>query len=159
MSPSTKKWLQRQKRRHPRRWPDAQNKPIFTAAPELPQLKKRFLLAQNEFHHGWAIFLLSSNIWSTTETSQELKFLKGLDHNQSHLELLRRGYKWQWQISPPLCFNRDGGLDRSADASARPPINNTPTCSQDRLGIALSATETSAESRAAGRTGATVRAG
>lgn len=80
------------------------------------------LEARNEFHHGFAVATRKDGIWTFSEADACLNFLVGKDPISAKMDLLRRGFQWQWKtpdgkpldrIDPalrtvvePLCANQ-----------------------------------------------------
>lgn len=55
------------------------------------------LEACNEFHHGFAMSTRKDGIWTFSEADDCLKFLVGKDPISAKMDLLRRGFQWQWK--------------------------------------------------------------
>lgn len=57
----------------------------------------RSIRAANEFHSGSATFTKREGIWSCTQFDPCLSFLRGMDPVSAKMDLIRRGFSWQWE--------------------------------------------------------------
>lgn len=56
----------------------------------------RMLWAQNDFFTAAAIYHRKGGFWTCRDTAPCLAFLRGRSPEDGKLELLKRGYRWQW---------------------------------------------------------------
>ena len=84
---------------NPRHWNAAHpefnrrvSKPTYSA----PSTRK--LLARNEFAAGSAIFMRADGLWRCTKADPPLKFLLSLDPIAAKMDLIKRGFTWEWEI-------------------------------------------------------------
>lgn len=54
------------------------------------------LTAHNEFMTGTATFQRKSGLWRCISVSKELSWLRDIPFDGIKLELLRRGFEWEW---------------------------------------------------------------
>jgi len=85
---------------NPRKWNAAHpefnrrvSKPVYAAG------ARRKLLARNEFSAGSAIFTRVDGIWRCTEAEPALKFLLRLEPIAAKMDLIKRGFSWEWQAA------------------------------------------------------------
>lgn len=67
-----------------------QSVPVFTAP------KTATLVCSNDFLSGTATFQKRDSIWTCTAADPSVKFLLFLDPISAKMQLIRRGFHWQW---------------------------------------------------------------
>jgi len=69
----------------------------FTSIPNYRENKTMTLKAANEFHSGTAKFERKEGLWSCYAWSDCLAFLCGKDMASAKMDLIRRGFTFQWE--------------------------------------------------------------
>jgi len=77
------------------------------------------LYARNEFYHGHATFEHVDGIWRCATAGPAISFLLKLDPISAKMELLKRGFSWQWETQPP-------GHGKNPEARTPTPPGNAP---------------------------------
>ena len=74
--------------------------------------------ASNEFYHGFAVATRKDGIWTFTEADSCLNFLVGKDPISAKMDLLRRGFQWQWKTPDGKPLDR---IDPALRTVVEPP--------------------------------------
>lgn len=73
------------------------SKPIPRSGSVMVRNKPRVLLAHNEYHSGQAVYRFELGEWVCETASECLMFLRKQTAGAAKLELLRRGFEWEWK--------------------------------------------------------------
>jgi hypothetical protein len=78
-------------------WSKVHPQPPAVAVPQYKPTKIMKLNAFNEFHSGTALFERKDGFWKCFSWDKCLFFLKGKDMPSAKMDLLRRGFTFNWE--------------------------------------------------------------
>lgn len=85
-------------KRRPRKFFSKLDRPAPRCRPmEFVRHRDKIMLAWNEFHSGQSVWKYELGEWLCVQASDCLGFLVKLTAPAGKLELLRRGFEWEWR--------------------------------------------------------------
>lgn len=101
--------------------------PEFTRVQSSPVYAKdqlRTLFCANEFLSGSADFRKQNGMWWCIRAHEDVKFLRALDPISAKIELIRRGFHWQWD--QPLSTSSQGNSGEARTPKPQLQQQGTP---------------------------------
>jgi hypothetical protein len=120
------------RRRNPKPWQIPVDESWKAAHPEFHRRQSTLsysadleltLSAANEFHSGRAKFTRHLSQWVCTSADSPLKFLLRLDPVSAKMDLIRRGFSWQWEEKSDKSVPSEGLPNASSNPETSSPAN------------------------------------